>query len=99
MKKIKIEVERDNHHIMGYVSFPKIYEDYDQKILDFIMNWQNKKGNKKYKIYKHLIRYEEENISNTDFYTPQSVDSLLSFNSTLKIPYCDRVTYVYIYYQ
>jgi hypothetical protein len=92
MKKIKLEVERDTHHILGYTSFPKIAEDYDQKIMDFILTWSSKKENKKYKIYKHLIRYEEENISKTNFYISEC-------NKNLKIPYCDRITYLYIYYQ
>lgn len=51
-------------------------------------------SNKNKKIYKHLIRIEQENISTDRFYKPFN-----GKNGHNLIPYCDRVIYLDIYWQ
>lgn len=83
MKKETVEIYRVKC-AQGYAFVsPPISESI---ILDAIVNFS---CGRNITIYKDVLRIEEENISTTDFY---------EFND-LKIPYCDKVYYLDIYYQ
>jgi len=90
MQKQTIEIERRDKHISGYGTY-KLPTPDSSEILDKLIEW-SKENN--YKIYKHKIRYEEENIGK---------DGVYEFRNELcpsqNIPYCDLVSYLDIYYQ
>ena len=95
MNKTTVELLRNSNHIHGYGTM--ISPITEQIILDKLVEWS--KANpfsvatcEEIKIYKHMLRVVEENISETDFYNP-------NFDSSMKIPRCDLVYYLDIYYQ
>lgn len=94
MNKTSIELERKDH-IFGYGCMnwtgPNYSKD-SQDTLDFIVEWS--KDNTEKKIYRHLIRTEQQNISQSRFHIVER-----SCMEDLRIPYCDLVTYLDIYYQ
>ena len=89
MEKVRIELQRDMNHIYGYSKF-----DYIQKESVTVMNklteWSH--SNKNCRIYTHEVRIQQENVSTTNFHT-------VTNDPSLKIPYCELVTYLDIYYQ
>lgn len=96
MKKHTIELIRRLKHIKGYGIFPTVSfdsrpADSEIEVLNRIVEWSSGKN---VSIYKHVVRWENENISTTDFYTVDLPQVPIS-----KIPYCDYVCYLDIYYQ
>lgn len=100
MNKETIELERRVKHIKGYGFWGmKEWRDNDPEVLDEIVKWSEGKS---VKVYKHTLRIVEENISDTEFYYYAGVPSAGIYdNGTLsqKIPYCDWVCYLEIYWQ
>ncbi len=83
MKKETIELHRGKC-TQGYVYISSPVSD--SIILDAIVDFSRDKN---VTIYRDILRVEEENISSVDFYEFQN----------LKIPYCEKVYYLDIYYQ
>lgn len=77
---------------MNRFKCPKGYGDFvcpdDSFVLNTIVDFTR---NTEFKIYRHTIRRIEEEKGYEDIYEPEF--------STLKIPYCDIVYYLDIYYQ
>lgn len=97
MKKDTIELERDSNHIKGYGILPYMDKwNNESNILDAIVEWSRKR--KTVKIYKHIVRVSEENISKDRFYVSNHIKTIHNEIIT-QIPYCDRVVYLDIYYQ
>ena len=92
MNKDSIEIERDSNHISGYSRFTYL-EESSEEILDKLIEWSKGRSEK---IYKHKVRYVQENISDKRFYF---FDGGMGRCSKAKIPYCDLVCYLDIYYQ
>jgi hypothetical protein len=92
MNKETLEIERYPDHISGY-SRSTYLEENSQEILDKLIEWSKDKVEK---IYKHKIRHVEENRSNERFYF---FDGGMGRCPKAKIPYCDLVCYLDIYYQ
>ncbi len=93
MNKDSIEIERDSNHISGYGRFTYL-EESSEEILDKLIEWSKDRNEK---IYKHKVRYIEENKSKERFYFfDGGVDKQCP---TASIPYCDLVCYLDIYYQ
>ena len=89
MNKETIEIERDINHIHSYMKRSYLDEN-SEIILNKLIEWS--KGNS-YHIYRHRVKYVEENIGqNGKTYTPDC-------DKSLKILYCDLVCYLDIYYQ
>ena len=85
MKKETLELSR-SRSISRYGDLNPPVSESD--ILDSIVDFSKDKN---ISIYKHLLRIEEENISTTEFYSVPTI--------TGKIPYCDKVYYLDIYFQ
>ncbi len=85
MKKETFELSR-TRSISGYGDITPPVSEAD--ILDSIVDFSKDKN---ISVYKHLLRIEEENISTTEFYNVPTI--------TRKIPYCEKVYYLDIYYQ
>lgn len=92
MNKDSIEIERDSNHISGYSRFTYL-EESSEEILDKLIEWSKDRTEK---IYKHKVRYVQENISDERFYF---FDGGMGRCPKAKIPYCDLVCYLDIYYQ
>ena len=90
MNKETIEISREKH-IKGYSKFSYLNED-SNEILDKLIEWS--RGNK-FKIYKHKVRHEQENIGKSGEMYKFRADNCRPIN----IPYCDLVCYLDIYYQ
>lgn len=82
MTKHTIEIFRDNNFIRGYGYLTIPYTE--EEVLDAVTHLCNEQNKK---VYKHLVRSEEENISNVDFYCPE-------WDQSIKIPRCHKVIYV-----
>lgn len=101
MNKDIIEIERTKH-IAGYGRFSYL-TDSSEEILNKIVEWSYDFSQKLRLpvIYKHKVRYVEENISKEEFYffdggLEQMGEEICP---TANIPYCDLVCYLDIYYQ
>lgn len=98
MKKDTIEIERTENHISGYGRFFYLNES-SEEILNKLIEWSQ--DNNGEKIYKHKVRYVEENIGKGGHYffdggLKQCGEEICP---TANIPYCDLVCYLDIYYQ
>lgn len=87
MTKHTIEIFRDKKAMGGYGWLNLPYTEYE--VLDAIAKLCNLEDKK---VYKHLIRHEEENVSKSEFYSPASIPKL-------KIPYCEKVVYCDVWLQ
>lgn len=90
MNKAIIEIWRAKGAIYGYDFVTNPITETD--VLDKLIVWSKEKENGRKKIYKHFTKWEYENLSEDRFYTPE-------INKSLKIPYCDHVCYLTIYWQ
>jgi hypothetical protein len=90
MKKEIVEFRRYPKHPMGYglVTPPS-----EMEALDFIVEWSKLNPDKK--IYRHFVTQREDHDSNVyhDVYVP------FEGKSDMKIPYCDLVYDIHIFYQ
>lgn len=93
MNKETLELERDSNHISGYSRFSYLNES-SEEILDKLIERSKDKSEK---IYKHKVRYVQENPSEERFYFFDGGPEKQC--PTAKIPYCDLVCYLDIYYQ
>jgi hypothetical protein len=89
MTKHTIEIFRDESFIQGYGWRNTPYTE--EEVLDAVAKLCNEQDKK---VYKHLIRYAEENVSNVLFYSPNTCR-----HDDMRIPYCHRVVYCDIWLQ
>lgn len=89
MNKYTKEVSREEN-IHGYGKYSYLDEN-SSEILDLLVEFTK---NNNYKIYKHKVRYAEENISTEKFYKFRNPNC-----PPANIPYCDLVCYLDIYCQ
>jgi hypothetical protein len=87
MTKHTIEIFRDENFIKGYGWLNAPYTE--EEVLDAVAKLCNEQNKK---VYKHLIRHEDENISDTDFYSPEK-------NQSMRIPRCHKVVYCDVWLQ
>ncbi len=87
MTKHTIEIFRDKEAIKGYGWLNPPYSE--SEVLDAVAELCNRENKK---VYKHLIRHEEENISKSDFYSPNKCPGI-------KIPRCHKVVYCDVWLQ
>ncbi len=113
MNKETIELERDANHIYNYGSLIEKYTE--SLLLDKIVEWSKTDKEqqvafdeeygviscRKKQVYKHILRREQENISKDRFYDFKGFnDANYWYNvSPQKIPFCDLVYYLDIYWQ
>lgn len=81
---IKLHESKSPHN---YGWFP--YPISEEQIMDKIMTFCNENN---LSLYKHFIRESEENLSETEFYSPK-------WNGDLKIPICDKTIWADLYCQ
>lgn len=77
----------------GYISPPVTEEDCLDKIVEF-------SSEKDIIIYEHKLKLVDENISEAEFYEPRECWwDIYSRKMGPKVPHCDKVYYLDIYYQ
>lgn len=92
MLKDTVEICRYKKHILGYGIMGNTPSENSEDVLDKLIEWSRKNN---FKVYKHKLRYVEENI---DFNGPKYHYSNPNCKPA-EIPYCDLVYYLDIYYQ
>lgn len=111
MNKKTIEISREKDFPIGYGKVSYLNEN-SEEILNKLMDWSQEWENLEKKIYKHKIKYLEENHSDRVykyFYCGRIIEKE-EYDELLKNPenclakpyqvnYCDLVCYLDIYYQ
>jgi hypothetical protein len=99
MEKDTITLDYETKHVRGYGCLNRWWQE-ESNILDKIIEWSKEFPEKK--VYKHQVRTEETNVRATEFYDFKGmidpVEPLYTVPPS-KIPYCDLVVYLDIWWQ
>lgn len=116
MNKTTIELDR-REHIAGYGSFSHPFSQDSQSTLDALIEWSQCDENRNKRVYRHILRVEEENLDRTRYhyaseaglsqeecakaFEGQTKDTIVypACRMLSRIPLCDEVYYLDIYWQ
>lgn len=93
MKKITLEIDRDENFPAGYGKTSYINENSDI-VLDKLIEWSREN---KHTIYRHKINYTQEKEGELGLY--EFDNHWINHDHNLKISKCHLVCYLTIYYQ
>jgi hypothetical protein len=109
MQKTTVEYFRDKNNISGYSYLISPKQLSEAAVLDFLCKWSKDKN---VTVYSHSLKRVDENISKTKFYyacqgslsqkeaeKEYNKNSLWRDKGNYKIPYCDWVYYLDIWWQ